>query len=310
MGALLTVFATPVAAEQSKLWGAKGELFVPTGRIMDWSYAGYRAGEVALPSLKPTLNVTDHGAKADDSTDDTAAFVAALGVAKAGDVVGIPAGIFIIKKKLTVPSGVVLQGAGQDKTILDVPVSLTDAYGNPGLASGTSTYSFGQAFIEASGSDGGATLATVTQKALRGDTKLTLSTTTGIAVGDWIQIEQTDVGGALMKRLHAGLLDGGSDNIGDKGMDFYTRVKAIGAGGIEIERALPVDVELGWSPTVKSVKPKTSEVGIEHLALRFPPTTYPGHFKEPGYNAIQECAELLGSQRENRQLRLRSEHHR
>ncbi len=254
---------------------------------MDWSYAGYRAGEATLPTLTPTLSVTDHGATADDSSDDTAAFEAALSAAKSGDVIGIPAGKFIIKKKLTLDSGVVLQGAGPSKTILDIPVSLTDAYGNTGLSGGgKSSYSFGAAFIEADGGDSGKKLADVTQAAKRGDTKLSLDTTTGIKVGDWIQIEQTDVNGDLIKRLHADLLPGGDDNIGDKGMDFYTRVTAVGSGSIDIERAIPVDIELPWKPTVKSVVPKSSEVGVEHLAIEFPTTTYPGHFKEQGYNAI------------------------
>jgi len=275
-----------LTANQSKLWGATGELFVPSGRLMDWSYAGYRAGEATLPALAPTLSVTDHGATANDSSDDTDAFVAALAAASSGDVVAVPAGVFIIKKTLTLKSGVVLQGAGPDQTILEVPVSLTDVYGNPGLATGTSSYSFGGAFIEADGGDGGATLATVTAPAARGDTALQLSTTSGISSGQWIQVEQTDVNGELMKRLHADLMDGGSDNIGDKGMDFYTRVSAVTSSGVDIERALPVDVDTGWSPTVKSVKPKSREVGVEHLAIRFPETTYPGHFQEQGYNAI------------------------
>ncbi len=279
--------AAALTADQSSLWGAAGELFDPKGRLMDWSYAGYRAGEAALPTLTPTLSVVDHGATADDSSDDTAAFVAALAAATAGDVVGVPAGKFIIKKTLTLKNGVVLQGAGPDKTILDIPVSLTDAYGNTGLSGGgTSSYSFGAAFIEADGSDGGTKLADVSAAAKRGDTTLSLDTTAGIAVGDWVQIEQTDVGGDLIKRLHADLLPGGDDNIGDKGMDFYSRVAAVTNGGIELERALPVDIELAWSPTLKSVKPKSSEVGVEHLAIEFPTTTYPGHFKEQGYNAI------------------------
>jgi hypothetical protein len=174
-----------------------------------------------------------------------------------------------------------------DATILEVGLSLTDIYGNPGLdGGGQSSYSFGGAFIEAKGSDGGDVLADVTAAAARGSKTLALSTTAGIAVGDWVQIEQTDVGGELMRRLHADLMDGGSDNVGDKGMDFYTRVTEVDAAGIEIERALPLDIEVAWSPVVKTVDPTTSEVGVEELAVEFPETTYPGHFNELGYNAI------------------------
>ncbi len=278
---------TALAAGQSELWGASGELFDPAGRLMDWSYAGYRAGEQPLPTPASTISVTTFGATADDQSDDSQAFLDALASAKTGDVVSIPAGRFIIAEPLTLASGVILRGAGPDATILEISVSLTDLFGNPGLTGGgQSSYSFGGAFIKASGSDGGSVLADVTAPAARGTRQLALSSTDGIAVGDWIQIEQTDVGGELMRRLHADLMEGGSDNVGDKGMDFYTRVSKLDAGGIEIERALPLDVELEWSPVIKSVKPGVSEIGVEELAVEFPETTYPGHFDELGYNAV------------------------
>lgn len=273
-----------LTVNQSVLWGEDGELFDATGRVMDWSYAGYHAGEDPLPTEAATVTVS---ATPDDAGDDTDAFIDALASAQAGDVVSIPAGRFVISEKLVVPSGVVLRGAGPDATVLDISVSLTDLFGNPGLdGGGQSSYSFGGAFIEAKGSDGGDELSEVTEAAVRGSKLLVLSSTDGITVGDWIQIEQTDVGGDLMARLHADLMEGGSDNVGDTGMDFYTRVTAVTATGIEIERALPVDIDLAWSPTVKSVDPTTSEVGVEELAIEFPETPYPGHFDELGYNAI------------------------
>ena len=38
--ALLLTLATPAAAGKSKLWGSAGEAWSPSGRLMDWSYAG------------------------------------------------------------------------------------------------------------------------------------------------------------------------------------------------------------------------------------------------------------------------------
>jgi MYXO-CTERM domain-containing protein len=279
--------ASALEAGQSELWGVDGELFDAAGRVMDWSYAGYHAGEDPLPSPSSTITVTTFGATADDASDDTQAFIDALASAQPGDVVSIPAGRFVISDKLTLESGVVLRGAGPNATVLEIPVSLTDNYGNPGLdGGGQSSYSFGGAFIESKGSDGGDVLANVTAPAARGTRTLEIDDTSAIAAGDWVQIEQTDVGGELMRRLHADLMDGGSDNVGDKGMDFHTRVAQVGSGSIELERALPLDVDTGWSPVVKSVDPSTGEVGVEHLAIEFPETTYPGHFDELGYNAI------------------------
>lgn len=159
--------AGPAFAETSELWGVEGELFAPDGRLMDWSFAGYHYGEEDLPELSPTIQVTDHGAVADDDGDDTAAFQAAIAAASEGGVIFVPAGTFVIRDKLELTNGVVLQGAGRGTTIIDIPVSLTDVYGNPGLDSGgTSTYSFSQAFIQARGGYPSNVLATVTSNAL------------------------------------------------------------------------------------------------------------------------------------------------
>jgi hypothetical protein len=288
--AFLAAVALPhrAFAEESALWGAAGELFDARGRLMDWSYAGYRAGEARLPDRAPTISVLDHGAVPDDGDDDTAALQAALEAAGTGDVVYLPAGVYVLREPLTLKSGVVLAGAGADASVLDVPVSLTDLYGNPGLeGGGNSSYAFGGAFLKARGKDDGDELAQVTAPAERGDTFLALSSTDGIEVGQWIHVDQTDAGGALIDRLHADLQQGGDGNTGDEAMEHYTRVTAIADGGIELERPLPVDVDLDWTPRVRAFEPSVSELGIEHLTVRFPETSYPGHFKEQGYNAIE-----------------------
>jgi hypothetical protein len=78
----------------------------------------------------------------------------------------------------------------------------------------------------------------------------------------------------------------GPDTHGDKGMASHSRVVEVSDSAIELERALPVDVDTRWSPEIHAFEPRTSEVGVEHLTIRFPLTTYPGHFEEQGYNAI------------------------
>ncbi|MBW2522796.1 MAG: hypothetical protein JRI23_01410, partial [Deltaproteobacteria bacterium] len=284
--AALTI-AAPAPAQTSQLWGDAGERFDPTGRLMEWCYAGYHAAEAPIPDLSPTVSVTDHGAVANDSSNDTAAFAAAIDAASGGGVVSVPAGRFIIRDKLTLTDGVVLQGAGRGVTILDIPLSLTDVYGNPGLdGGGTSTYSFGQAFIEVRGSYPNTVLADVTTNALRGDLQIEVSATDQLAVGQWIRIVQTDVGGDLMDRLHSDLMEAGPDTYGDRGMHFHTRVTAISGTTVSIDRHLPVDIDTAWSPEVLEFDPNRSEIGVEHLTIEFPLTSYPGHFDEQGYNAI------------------------
>lgn len=60
----------------SKLWGCKGELFdmpnsLGSQRLLDWSYAGYMAGEMPIPRLPLVGSVMDFGAVGDGVTDDT-----------------------------------------------------------------------------------------------------------------------------------------------------------------------------------------------------------------------------------------------
>lgn len=280
---------TGVAAETSSLWGEDGEAFDPTGRLMDWSYAGYRAGELPLPELAPTHLVTDFGAIADDGQDDTAAIVAALAAAarEGGGVVGLPPGRLLLSERVRLEDGVVVQGAGLGVTTVFIPVSLTDVYGNDGLDSGgSSSYAFSGGFFEVRGNTDNDALTEITAGADRGTTTIEVASAEGLSIGEWVRVVQTDQDRSLMNRLHADLLEAGDDNVGDRGMNFHTRIAAIEGSTIELERALPVDIDPGWAPRVHPVTPTVQEVGIESLTIEFPLTTYPGHFDEQGYNGI------------------------
>jgi hypothetical protein len=126
-------------AGTSQLWGEAGELWDPLGRLPDFSYAGYRAGEEEVPAVEAIVDVTDHGAVGDGKTDDTAAIQAAIAAAsgtlsKQGGVgaVWFPAGTYRLTDRLLIQqSGLVLRGAGREDggTTLDFEVSLTEVIG-------------------------------------------------------------------------------------------------------------------------------------------------------------------------------------
>lgn len=71
------------AQTTSSLWGAAGERWSATGRLADMSYAGYGAGELPIPQYRALINVKSYGAKGDNVTDDSLAFVAAIRAAQA-----------------------------------------------------------------------------------------------------------------------------------------------------------------------------------------------------------------------------------
>lgn len=95
--------------------------------IQDFSYAGYRRGETAIPRIAgPVFDVTTYGADPTGSADSTAAIRAALTAATAagGGVVSLPPGTFKISniggsEILRISgNGVVLRGSGPDQTFL------------------------------------------------------------------------------------------------------------------------------------------------------------------------------------------------
>ncbi|MCX8053738.1 MAG: glycoside hydrolase family 55 protein, partial [Armatimonadetes bacterium] len=75
------------------------------------------------------VNVRDFGAKGDGSTDDTAAFQAALdSLAEKGGTVFVPAGVYLIKTHIRVPNNVTLEG------VWKVPVCFRGGSGSTLLA--------------------------------------------------------------------------------------------------------------------------------------------------------------------------------
>jgi hypothetical protein len=88
--------------------------------LHDFSYAGYHAGEVAIPTASGTVyDVTTYGADPTGDADSTDAIQRAIDAAVAPAIVDFPAGTYRIDGTLDVStSGVVLRGAGVGATFL------------------------------------------------------------------------------------------------------------------------------------------------------------------------------------------------
>ena len=127
--ALVLGLALPLAgrpAEYSALWGRNGEAWTPQSRLPDFSWAGYHCGDCALPTLPPGVNVKSFGAKGDGVTDDSEAFLKALVTVKSG-AIEVPPGRYRLTKILEIRRpGIVLRGAGPDKSVLFFHVPLND----------------------------------------------------------------------------------------------------------------------------------------------------------------------------------------
>ena len=120
----------------SKLWGRQGEVWLPGGRLPDFSYAGYRSGEREIPDYPVATDVTAFGARGDDDADDTAAFKAAIAATEAGAVF-VPAGRYVITEVLRITKpGVVLRGEDGGRTRLFFPKPLQEIEPNTGATTG------------------------------------------------------------------------------------------------------------------------------------------------------------------------------
>ena len=281
----------------SSLWGAAGERWEPGGRLPDFSYAGYRAGEAEIPTPKAGWNLKrDFGAKGDGKTDDSQALLNAIRSIKGG-VLYIPKGTYVIARRIDIDRGnLVLRGAGPEETILYFPNSLTKLFGNSFNEAGHSRWSFRPGLINVTGTDpitAETRLASVTAPAKRGDKVLKLSAPVKVKRGEWIRLVESDppkgdaAAGSLIRHLYGEIMPPGPGLIGTpKVVRFLSRVKSVAGSQVELERPLPYDVRAEWTPEIHRFVPSVQEFGVEHLSLHFPWMPYPGHFKEEGYNGL------------------------
>jgi len=221
----------------SSLWGVSGEKWNPAGRLPDFSYAGYQAGEVKIPNAPARWNLKrDFHAKGDGRTDDSAALLNAIQSINRG-VLFIPAGTYVIAKRIDILKGnLVLRGAAPGKTILLFPNSLTDLFGNKARGTEQSQWSFRPGLVNVTGKDpinAATRMASVTAPAKRGDKTLQLSNKISVAKGEWIRLVESDpkkdktAAGSLIHYLYGDLMPPGTDLIGTPYVvRFLSRVKS------------------------------------------------------------------------------------
>lgn len=160
--------------------------------LQDFSYAGYRAGAVAIPTpTGPVFNVTAAPYNADPTgtLDATSAIQSAINAAKAagGGVVFLPAGTY----RLSVPTGqpqallinasnIVLRGAGVGQTFL-LNTTTVDLRSKAVIrVSDATTMSFYRT--------SGTTAVALSQDVLNSTNVIPVASTSGLAVGDTVVV--------------------------------------------------------------------------------------------------------------------------
>ena len=193
---LLLNSAIAQESQHSQLWGKEGEKWTPQSRLSDFSFAGYRSGDVPLPAIQSKANVRDFGAKGDGESDDTAAFKKAIEATQNGAIL-IPAGRYKLTDILYIRKpNLVLRGEGTDKTVLFFPKGLEEIKSKVSATTTgrpTSGYSWSGGFLWFEGRNSGATLGKIRALARRGANTIELDGPADkVQVGQRIEIRQED----------------------------------------------------------------------------------------------------------------------
>ena len=274
----------------SELWGEAGEKWEPGGRLSDFSYAGYRMGERPIPLLRVTANVKAFGAKGDGETDDTEAFKEAIRRTNSGAIL-VPPGKYVITDFIEIAKGgIVLRGAGPDKTTLFFPRYLNDIKPNWGATTGgrrTSNYSWGGGYVVLRSRVGGREFAKLAAPAKRGTRVLALDKKASVSPGDFVEIRQRDKDdNSLASCLYAGQPGDVRKLNGRTRTSHVSRVTAVQGARLTIERALLCDADPKWGASVREFRPTATDSGVEDITFEFPVKPYGGHFTELGYNPL------------------------
>lgn len=229
---------TPRDAPASGEDAAAGPVVAATAGY-GWDRAGARRFEPGT-----TVAVTDFGAVADDGSDDTDAFVAAIDAARdAGGVVAVPAGDFLVTATLQLGNRTVLRGTGPGSRL---------------------TFDLGDADVEAivaqgAGADDAAWQAVGTDLAV-GDTTVAVTDTSVFVVGDIVELEQDNDRDAMVTRPEWDV-DWGEGSVGEVG-----EVVSIGDGSITLDTGLRSTYATERNARIRRFD-AVRHVGIESLAI-------------------------------------------
>ena len=196
-----------------------------------------------IPDIPIVADVTDFGADGDDASDDGAAFAAAIASVSPPGAVLVPAGTYHFDAPIGVPSGVVLRGVGRSRTLIDCAIA------NPNYSC-----------ISLWGTGGDVTRSVV-GGATHGSGSLDLDDSSGIAVGDVLELSQENDEAVLYTRdrwREAG--EGWAhDAVGQMMV-----VTDVAGNRIEFEPELGLTFSARLAPRVRLVR-AVREAGVEAL---------------------------------------------
>jgi len=275
-------------AETSKLWGTAGEKWISTGRLADFSQAGYHAGEKAIPNLPVSKNAkTDYGLTGNGSTDETSNLNTAIN--GTNGVLLLPKGRYRLSNRIMIKkSNFVLrgEGSGADGTVLYFTKSL-------GAVLGGGSWQFGEGGMlwVGNGSDRGlgSKITNITSNTTRGNYTILVSSGSGISSGQLVIIRMNDSSDkSLFNHMHnnQNVSTDYPFNKPSANVLLPMVVKSVSGNSVTFKTPLKLDTRTKWGAALYRYSPSVQEVGIENLRIEFADTRYTGHHTEKGKNGL------------------------
>ncbi|MFN8422732.1 MAG: glycosyl hydrolase family 28-related protein [Anaerolineae bacterium] len=171
---------------------ATATIALPADRRVDWSLAGIPGGIPVRTTVCATIDAARFG---DGRTDATRAIQDALDGCPAGRVVYVPAGTYVTTETINMRTDKTLRGAGQGRTIIRYQGTGTRSVLDMRGTIYNDVFNLARTFAVVGG-------------AKKDATTITLSATTGIAVGDVLLVDQRNDGTLV-------------DNVGSEGACTY-----------------------------------------------------------------------------------------
>lgn len=244
--------------------------------LIDYSYAGYKRGEVAVPDVSTlgysTFDVTHYGAVADDDKSDRAAIVAAAAALKAngGGILYFPEGTFDLHTEddaseatIITTGNIVLKGESREKSIIRMSAPMQPADESVLYSSPTALY--------IKHNSDGSFISNVSADSAKGSFSIWLESTSGLAAEDWVTLKLTDNSPELIEqRLGEEYYSciTSSYDIAINGVQVveYHQIKEIVGNRVVFYEPLMHEVDDRWNWALYNY-PHYEEVGVEDLTF-------------------------------------------
>ncbi len=230
---------------QYKAGGTPADVLGPDGRTWfpNWTAVGVQGG---IPDVDVFARIEDFGGRADDDRDDAEALQNACNAAgrAGGGAVLLGEGTYHLDGKVLITdNGVVIRGAGRDRTKVVIRYNGTVNRITDGI-------------ITFAGGEHGERRP-LAADARRGDTDLRLADATGLATGDWLIVE------ARSTRRWRSLIESRSRHNPRMGI---VRIEAINGKTVTVNQPLRIDFPVVDEASVRTMAP-IERCGIEDLYL-------------------------------------------